>query len=137
MLPAMTVARGMPRRRLLLIAASALLFALAIATQLAAAPPTVAPRSLAAELGAGTWAMSVPSSWLAAPVPPVHRGDLLDILAVKQGDRAYAAPVAFAVGVVSADDRGLVLQVTEDDASAIAVARGGGLLLVPLLRSTR
>lgn len=138
MLPAMTVARAvLPRRRVLFVAAAALLFALAVATQVAATPAPPPPASLASQLGAGSWAMTVPASWLAAPVPPVHRGDLLDVLAVKQGERAYAAPVAFAVAVVSSDERGLVLEVNEDDASAMAIARGGGLLLVPLLRSTR
>ena len=138
MLPTMTVVRGVvPRRRLLLAGLAVTLLALAGDTQLAAAPAPSPPASLAAELGPGTWAMNIPASWFAAPLPAVHRGDLLDILAVKQGDRAYAAPVAFAVAVVSSDERGLVLQVNEDDASAIAIARGGGLLLVPLLRSTR
>lgn len=138
MLPTMTVRRiGIARRRALLAGGAVVLFALAIATQLAAAPAPPPPASLAAQLGVGSWAMTVPASWLAAPVPAVRRGDLLDILAVKQGDRAYAAPVAFAVAVVSSDEHGLVIQVNEDDASAIAIARGGGLLLVPLLRSTR
>lgn len=140
MLPAMTVARAAGRwRRVLLGAAAAVLFALALVTQLAAAPtpPPAPPSDLAAQLTPGSWAMTVPAAWLAAPVPAVHRGDLLDILAVKQGDRAYASPVAFAVVVVSSDERSLVIQVNEDDASAIALARGGGLLLVPLLRSTR
>ena len=39
--------------------------------------------------------------------------------------------------VLSVTDRGLLLEVDETDATAIATARGGGLLLVPLLRSTR
>jgi hypothetical protein len=64
-------------------------------------------------------------------------GDLIDVLAVRQGERAYAVPVAYAARVVSADERGLVLELDEEGASAIAIARGGGLLLVPLLRSTR
>jgi hypothetical protein len=56
---------------------------------------------------------------------------------VRQGDRAYTVPVAYAVTVISSDDRGLILEVDESDASAIVTARGGGLLLVPLLRSSR
>ncbi|HEY6959767.1 MAG TPA: hypothetical protein VI814_13165 [Candidatus Limnocylindria bacterium] len=134
----MTVARAASaRRRVLFAAVAAVLFMLALFTQLAAAPDPPPPVSLAAQLADGSWAMTVPAAWLAAPVPAVRRGDLLDILAVKQGDRAYASPVAFAVVVVSSDERSLVIQVNEDDASAIALARGGGLLLVPLLRSTR
>jgi hypothetical protein len=81
--------------------------------------------------------MNVPVAWLAAPAPPLRRGDRVDVIGVRSGDRAYAAPVAYAVVIVSADERALVLEVDEDDAIAIASARGGGLLLVPLLRSTR
>jgi hypothetical protein len=81
--------------------------------------------------------MTVPSAWLAAPVPPVRRGDAIDILAMHSGDKAYSIPVAYGVRVVSVTDRGLLLEVDETDATAIATARGGGLLLVPLLRSTR
>ena len=138
MLPAMTVPRVvLPHRRALLAGAGAALFALAFVTQLAGEAASPPPASLAAQLAPGSWAMTVPASWLAAPVPAVRSGDLLDVIAVKQGDRAYAAPVAFAVAVVSSDARGLVIQVNEDDANAIALARAGGLLLVPLLRSTR
>lgn len=134
----MTVPRvAVLRRRVLLGGAGAVLFGLALVMQIAASPEPSPPSSLAEQLGAGSWAMTLPASWLAAPVPAVHRGDLLDILAVKQGERAYAAPVAFAVAVVSSDERSLVIQLNEDDASAIAIARAGGLLLVPLLRSTR
>jgi hypothetical protein len=38
---------------------------------------------------------------------------------------------------MATDDRGIVLELDEEGASAIAIARGGGMLLVPLLRSTR
>ena len=81
--------------------------------------------------------MTVPTAWLAAPVPPVRRGDAIDILAMRSGDKAYSIPVAYGVRVFSVSDRGLLLEVDETDATAIATARGGGLLLVPLLRSTR
>lgn len=111
-------------------------FAAALLTQVAT-PPASVPVSLADELRPATWAMHVPAAWLAAPVPRLHRGDQLDILAVRVGDRAYTVPVAYAVVVLSSDDRGLVLEVDENDASAIATARGGGMLLVPLLRSSR
>jgi hypothetical protein len=93
--------------------------------------------SLADELRPATWAMHVPTAWLAAPVPRLRKGDTLDILAVHAGDRAYTIPVAYAVAVLSSDERGLVLEVDENDASAISTARGSGLLLVPLLRSSR
>jgi hypothetical protein len=109
----------------------------AVATQVSSAPPPVQQRSLAAELRPSTWAMFIPTSWLAAPLPRLQRGDALDILAMRSGDRPGVLPVAYAVGVMSVDERGLVLEVDESDASAIAAARGGGMVLVALLRSTR
>jgi hypothetical protein len=137
MLPAVThLPRRVSPRRVLLGAASIVLAAAAVATQLATPAVTAAPR-LADELGPATWAMEVPVSWLAAPVPAAGRGDALDLLAVRAGDRAYAYPVAYGLAVISVDQRGLVLEVDEDDAIAIASAKAGGLLLVPLLRSRR
>jgi hypothetical protein len=122
----------------MLLAGSIALATAALMTQLTMSTPATAPvASLADELRPATWAMHVPTAWLAAPVPRVRRGDSLDILAVHAGDRAYAVPVAYAVAVLSADEHGLVLEVDENDAAAIAAARGGGLALVPLLRSTR
>ena len=138
MLPALTVPRRrLPARRLALGAASALLTVGALGAEMsgAAAPPRQA--SLAESLAPATWAMSLPAAWLAAPVPRVGTGDLIDVLAVRQGERAYAVPVVSAARVVGADERGLVLELDEEGASAIAIARGGGFLLVPLLRSTR
>jgi hypothetical protein len=67
----------------------------------------------------------------------VRIGDVIDVLAVQQGERAYAVPVAYAARVMASDERGIVVEVDEEGASAIAIARGGGLLLVPLLRSAR
>ena len=138
MLPALTASRRrLPRRRIALGAASALLTVGALGAEMsgAVAPPPVP--TLAESLTPSTWAMTMPAAWLAAPVPRVAIGDLIDVLAVRQGERAYAVPVAYAARVVAADERGLVLELDEDGASAIAIARGGGLLLVPLLRSTR
>jgi hypothetical protein len=93
--------------------------------------------SVADALRPATWAMTVPTAWLAAPVPPVRRDDAIDILAMRSGDKGYSVPVAYGVRVLSVTDRGLLLEVDETDATAIATARGSGLLLVPLLRSTR
>ena len=138
MLPALTSRPGrLPARRVLLLASAALFAAIALVTQLATSPTVPPVVSLADELRPATWGMYVPTAWLAAPVPRLRKGDTLDILAVRSGDRAYAAPIAYAVVVLSTDERGLVLDVDENDATAIAAARGGGLLLVPLLRSTR
>ncbi|HYR93628.1 MAG TPA: hypothetical protein VEP48_05425 [Methylomirabilota bacterium] len=121
-----------------MLAAAAVLSIAALTTQVAATPqPATIGPGIADELRAASWAMHVPAAWFAAPVPRVRRGDVLDVLAVRQGDRAYTVPVAYAVTVISSDDRGLVLEVDENDASAIVTARGSGMLLVPLLRSSR
>jgi len=137
-LPALTASRRrLSKRRIALGAASALLTLGALGAELSgSAAPSPIP-SLAESLTPSTWAMTLPTAWLAAPVPRVVAGDLSDVLAVRQGERAYAVPVAYAARVVATDERGLVLEVEEEGASAIAIARGGGLLLVPLLRSTR
>ncbi len=122
-----------------LAASSAVLGLAAVAAQLltTASSPPARPASLADELRPSSWAIEIPAAWLAAPVHSVRAGDALDILAVRGGDRGYALPVAYAVTVMSVDERAIVLQVDEDDAIAIANARGASLLLVPLLRSTR
>jgi len=138
MLPALTASRRrLPTRRIALGAASALLTLGALGVEMGGAAAPAAPAALADSLSPSTWAMSLPAAWLAAPVPGVRIGDLIDVLAVRQGDRAYAVPVAYAARVMAADERGVVLEVDEEGASAIAIARGGGLLLVPLLRSAR
>jgi len=135
-LPALRVRRPLlPSRRLLVPIASLLLALGGISAYWPAAVPESA--SLADELHPATWAMTVPSAWLAAPVPPVRRGDAIDILAMRAGDKAYSVPVAYGVRVLSVSEKGMLLEVDETDATAIATARGGGLLLLPLLRSTR
>ncbi len=138
MLPALTASRRrLPARRVALGAASALLALGALGAQLGGATAPTAQPSLAQSLAPSTWAMDLPVAWLAAPAPRVRTGDLIDVLAVRQGDRAYAVPVAYAARVMAVDDHGIVLELDEEGASAIAIARGGGLLLVPLLRSAR
>jgi len=137
-LPALTASRRrLPTRRVALGAASALLTVGALGIEMGGAAAPAPPASLADSLAPSTWAMSLPAAWLAAPVPLVRTGDVIDVLAVRQGDRAYAVPVAYAARVMATDERGIVLELDEEGASAIAIARGGGLLLVPLLRSAR
>jgi hypothetical protein len=137
-LPALTASRRrIPRRRFALGAASALLALAALGAEMGGAATPVPQVSLAESLAPSTWAMNLPVAWLAAPVPRVRTGDVIDVLAVRQGDRAYAVPVAYAARVMATDDRGIVLELDEEGASAIAIARGGGMLLVPLVRSTR
>lgn len=138
MLPALTASRRrLPTRRIALGAVSALLALGAIGMEMGGAAAPAPTASLAESLAPSTWAMSLPAAWLAAPVPRVRTGDLIDLLAVRQGDRAYAVPVAYAARVMATDERGIVVELDEEGASAIAIARGGGLLLVPLLRSAR
>ena len=138
MLPALTASRRrIPRRRLALGAASALLALAALGAEMGRAATPTAEASLAESLAPSTWAMNLPVAWLAAPVPRVRNGDVIDVLAVRQGERAYAVPVAYAARVMATDERGIVLELDEEGASAIAIARGGGMLLVPLLRSAR
>ena len=138
MLPALTASRRrLPARRVALGAASALLTLAAVGMELRGTAPPVEQASLAQALAPSTWAMSLPAAWLAAPAPRVRTGDVIDVLAVRQGERAYAVPVAYAARVMASDERGIVLELDEQGASAIAIARGGGLLLVPLLRSAR
>jgi len=137
-LPALTATRRrLPARRFALGAASALLTLGALGAEIGGAAAPAAQPSLAQLLAPSTWAMSLPASWLAAPVPRVRTGDVIDVLALRQGDRAYAVPVAYAARVMAADEHGIVLELDEEGASAIAIARGSGLLLVPLLRSAR
>lgn len=137
MLPALTLRRRVPLRRALLGAGSVVLTVASIASAATVPEETRAAESVADALRPSSWAMTLPSAWLAAPVPRLRSGDQLDILLVRPGERAYAAPVAYGVSVISSDESGLVLEVDEADAIAIGSARGAGFLLVPLLRSTR
>jgi len=140
MLPSLTaVARRRPERRAILAAIGALLLTVAVlASQLSPAPQAAAaPVTVAEGLAPGTWAVSIPTSWLISPIAGLRAGDRLDILALRPGEHAIATAVAFDLVVVSADDRAVIVGTGADDATALAVARASGLLLVPLLRSTR
>jgi len=102
------------------------------------ATPTSAPAAaLADELRPASWAMTIPAAWLAAPVPRGRAGDAFDVLALRSGERAASIPVAYDVVMLGIDDRGLTIEVDQDDAVAIANARGAGMTFVVLLRSTR
>ncbi|HUQ40904.1 MAG TPA: hypothetical protein VM052_00235 [Candidatus Limnocylindrales bacterium] len=138
MLAALTVRRRIVSPRRLAIAAASLLITVAVVSAgwTASSPQAITP-SLADELEPATWAVTIPTAWLAAPVPPVRRGEAIDLLALRTGDKAYVIPIAYGVVVVSVSDRGILLEVDETDATAIGSARAGGMLLLPLLRSTR
>jgi hypothetical protein len=91
--------------------------------------------SLAQRLSMSTWAIAVPTGWLAAPLAEVRSGDSVDLLAVRSGDRPFAVAIAADLRVMSADERTIVFEVDEESATAIATARASGMLIVPLLRS--
>ncbi len=139
MLPSLTTsARRLPRRRILAGAASLALLALALTGQgLTSAGPVPEPTPLAARLAPSSWGFAVPISWFAAPLVGLRPGDRIDILAMKASERPTANAIAFDLEVITVDERSLVLGVSAFDATAIAVARAGGQLIVPLLRSTR
>jgi hypothetical protein len=96
-----------------------------------------ASRSLAQRLAVSTWAIAVPTAWLAAPLAEVRSGDSVDLMAIRTGDRAVAIAIAADLHVMGADERSVVFEVDEASATAIATARASGLLIIPLLRSTR
>ena len=145
MLPALTFTPkrfALPRRRLLLaVGGSTLLVVSILSTFLGSSPRSMdepaASASLAQRLSMSTWALAVPTGWLAAPLAEVRSGDSVDLLAVRAGERPLAVAIAADLRVMSADERSVVFEVDEESATAIASARASGLLIVPLLRSTR
>lgn len=139
MLPSLTTtARRIPRRRLI---AGAVALALAgsalVGPGLTAAGPVAEPTPLAGRLPASSWGFAIPTTWFAAPLVGLRPGDRIDILATKASERPSANAIAFDLEVMSVDERSLVVGVSAFDATAIAVARASGQLIVPLLRSTR
>ncbi len=135
----MTRRRGALPARALLVAAALVLVVLGAATALAPAEarPAAAPVSIADRLGERTWALAIPPSWLAAPIPGLRGEDILDLIGTRPGERATASEIATGLRVIAADDHALLVELTEEDASAIASARARGLSLVPILRSSR
>lgn len=115
------------------------LLAVSLLLALHSSPPAPAASSLpmADALAPGTWAIAIPTSWFVAPIAGLRPGDRLDVLAIRPGERATATAVAFDLLVVSVDDRAVIVGSGADDVTALGVARASGLLLVPLLRSTR
>jgi hypothetical protein len=93
--------------------------------------------TLTRRLEPSTWALSIPTAWLGAPLLQAQPGDGVDLLAVRQGEHPLAIALAADLRVMAVDDRAVVFEVDEDSAAAIASARAAGLLIVPLLRSTR
>jgi hypothetical protein len=144
MLPALTFTPrriAVPRRRVLLSAAGTMLLIASLVSAFMSAPARpaddAASRSLAQRLAVSTWAIAVPTAWLAAPLAEVRSGDSVDLMAIRTGDRAVAIAIAADLHVMGADERSVVFEVDEATATAIATARASGLLIIPLLRSTR
>lgn len=144
MLPALTFTPKritVPRRRLVITVGGAALLVASMLSPLVTSPPHAADEaalsgSLAQRLSVSTWAIAVPTGWLAAPLPEVRSGDSVDLLAVRSGDRPLAVAIAADLRVMGADERSITFEVDEESATAIATARASGLLIVPLLRST-
>jgi hypothetical protein len=133
------ISRARSSRRAILLSAAG---AIVVGGVLAAALPThggaPAPeRVLSQELGTRTWALAIPVAWLSAPIPGLRHDDVLDILGTRSSERANTTEVATGLRVMSADDRVVVVELTDGDASAIAAARARGLALIPILRSVR
>jgi hypothetical protein len=140
MLPALTVAarERRPPRRALAGAAGVTLLLVALLLVLRGDGPAAAPGlPIRDVLPPGTWAMAIPTTWLSAPTGVLRPGDHVDVLALRPGERATATAIAFDLLVVSADDHAIVVGTGAEDATALGVARASGLLLIPLLRSTR
>lgn len=139
MLPSLTTrARRVPQRRAIAALASFVLFGYALLGPVLTAPdPAPEPVPLAGRLPSSSWALAIPTGWFAAPLIGLRPGDRVDILAMKAAERPAATAIAFDLEVMSVDERALVVGVSAFDASAIAMARAGGQLIVPLLRSTR
>ncbi len=123
------------------LAVAALVLAIASAvTVVAPAQPaqmSAPPPALSERLGPRTWALAIPTSWLSAPMPGLRDDDVLDLLGARPSERATASGIAAGVRVMAVDERTLVVELTAEDASAIASARARGLSLIPILRSTR
>jgi Flp pilus assembly protein CpaB len=94
---------------------------------------------LSSRLPDGRWAMSLPGSWLATPLPSIQPGDRLDLMAYQPGSPlAEAGVIVTGVEVLEAGEAetggGLTVAVTIEQAAAVAYARGNNFLILPLLR---
>ena len=129
---------GLTPRLAVAIAALFLAGASALTLAVPAAPVQAAPTlPLSQRLGPRTWALAIPVAWLSAPIPGLRDDDVLDLLGARPSERATASDVAAGVRVMAVDERTLVVELTAEDAAAVASARARGLALIPILRSTR
>lgn len=141
MLPSLSVrARRfprLPRWRVGLGGAGLVLAAVAFLLPVPTDQATPPQPSIAARLPVSTWALAVPTTWFAAPLSGLREGDRIDVLSLKASERPTATAIAHDLEVMSIDDRTVVLAVGAFEATAIATARAGGQMIVPLLRSER
>lgn len=95
---------------------------------------------LSRRLPDGRWAMVLPGTWLASPIPEIGTGDRVDLLAYQPGQPAdQAAVIVSAIEVLSvagspAEAEALTVAVELEEAAAVTYARANGFLLLPLLR---
>lgn len=95
---------------------------------------------LSQRLPDGRWAMVLPGSWLASPIPEIGVGDRVDLLAYPPGQPVdQAAVIVSAIEVLGitgapSEAEALTLAVELEEAAAITYARANGFLLLPLLR---
>ncbi len=95
---------------------------------------------LSARLPDGRWAMVFPAGWLVSPVPPLIRGDRLDLMAYQAGQPVEEVGVIVSnvevlefVGAPSSPEQ-LTLAVDLDQATAVLYARANGFSLLALLK---
>jgi Flp pilus assembly protein CpaB len=95
---------------------------------------------LSARLPDGRWAMVFPAGWLVSPVPPLIRGDRLDLMAYQAGQPVEEVGIIVSnvevlefVGTSSSPER-LTLAVDLDQATAVLYARTNGFSLLALLK---
>jgi len=95
---------------------------------------------LSRRLPDGRWAMVLPGSWLASPIPEIGAGDRVDLLAYQPSQPAdQVAVIVSAIEVLgvtgtAVDAEALTLAVEIEEAAAVTYARANGFLLLPLLR---
>jgi Flp pilus assembly protein CpaB len=95
---------------------------------------------LSARLPDGRWAMVFPAGWLVSPVPPLIRGDRLDLMAYQSGQPVEEVGIIVSnvevlefVGTASTIER-LTLALDLDQATAVLYARANGFSLLALLK---
>lgn len=98
--------------------------------------------TLSAKLAEGRWALVLPGSWLASPLPELATGDRVDLLAYHQtvtgesGGLLVQAIQILAISGSNASPDAITISVSLSEAEAILIARANGILMSALLRAT-